>query len=101
MRRYISDNLQDWLGRSDRKPEILRGARQVGKTWIVRNFAKSMNLNLIELNFERETELAELFEDTSPDKVLISLERIKGTRIDKTTSLLFLDEIMWYTCFSP
>ena len=93
MRRYISDNLQNWLNRSDRKPVVLRGARQVGKTWLVRDFAKSLNLKLIELNFEREPELAEIFEEKSPDKVLISLERIKGTRIKRTTSLLFLDEI--------
>ena len=93
MRRYISDNLQNWVNRSDRKPLVLRGARQVGKTWLVRDFAKSMNLKLIELNFEKEPELAEIFEEKSPDKVLVSLERIKGARIEKTTSLLFLDEI--------
>lgn len=93
MRRYLSDNLQNWLDRSNRKPVVLRGARQVGKTWIVRNFAKSANLKLIELNFEREPELSEVFEEKSPETVLISLERIKGTRIEKTTSLLFLDEI--------
>lgn len=93
MRRYLSENLQNWLPRSDRKPLVLRGARQVGKTWLVRDFAKSTNLKLIELNFEREPELAEIFEEKSPDKVLVSLERVKGTRIEKTTSLLFLDEI--------
>ena len=93
MRRYLSDNLQDWLARDDRKPLVLRGARQVGKTWIVRDFAESTNFKLIELNFEREPELADIFEEKSPDSVLASLELIKGTRINKTTSLLFLDEI--------
>ena len=93
MRRYISENLKNWLVKSDRKPIVLRGARQVGKTWIVRDFAKSVNLKLIELNFEREPELAELFKEKSPENVLISLERIKGTRINKTDSILFLDEI--------
>ena len=93
MRRYINENLQNWLSRSDRKPLVLRGARQVGKTWIVRDFVKSTNLKLIELNFEREPELAEIFEEKSPDSILSSLERIKGTRINKKASLLFLDEI--------
>lgn len=93
MRRYISENLKNWFQKSDRKPVVLRGARQVGKTWIVRDFAKSINLNLIELNFEREPELAEIFKEKSPENVLISLERIKGTRINKTDSILFLDEI--------
>lgn len=93
MRRYISDNLQNWFHKSDRKPIVLRGARQVGKTWLVRDFAKSANLKLIELNFEREPELAEIFEEKSPEKILISLERLKATRINKKKSLLFLDEI--------
>ena len=65
MRRYISDNLQNWVKRNDRKPLVLRGARQVGKTWLVRDFAKSTNLKLIELNFEKEPELAEIFEEKS------------------------------------
>ncbi len=93
MRRYISENLQNWFHKSDRKPIVLRGARQVGKTWLVRDFAKSANLKLIELNFEREPELAEIFEEKSPENVLISLERLKGIRINKKESLLFLDEI--------
>lgn len=93
MRRYINENLQNWLSGSDRKPLVLRGARQVGKTWIIRDFVKSTNLKLIELNFEREPELAEIFEEKSPDNILASLELIKGIRINKTTSLLFLDEI--------
>lgn len=93
MKRYISENLQNWLNKSDRKPAVLRGARQVGKTWLVRDFAKSTNLKLIELNFEREPELAEIFKEKSPGNVLASLERLKGTRINKTESLLFLDEI--------
>ncbi len=93
MKRYISENLQNWFNKSDRKPLVLRGARQVGKTWLVRDFAKSTNLKLIELNFEREPKLAEIFEEKSPENVIASLERIKGTRINKTESLLFLDEI--------
>lgn len=93
MRRYISENLKNWFQKSDRKPVVLRGARQVGKTWIVRDFAKSINLKLIEFNFEREPELAEIFKEKSPENILISLERIKGTRINKSESILFLDEI--------
>ncbi len=93
MRRYISENLQNWLRKNDRKPIVIRGARQVGKTWLVRDFSRSANLKLIELNFEREPELAEIFKEKSPEKVLTSLERIKGKRINKKESILFLDEI--------
>ncbi|MBN2072721.1 MAG: ATP-binding protein [Actinobacteria bacterium] len=89
----MSDNLNKWYRKTDRKPIVLRGARQVGKTWLVRDFARSIGLKLIELNFEREPDLAAIFKEKSPADVLINLERIKGMRIDKSGSLLFLDEI--------
>jgi uncharacterized protein len=93
MKRYISDNLYDWFHKSDRKPIVLRGARQVGKTWLVRDFARSQGLELIELNFERDPTLGEVFKERSPQEILVTLERVRGTRIDKTGSVLFLDEI--------
>ncbi len=93
MKRFISHNLNDWFEKNDRKPVVLRGARQVGKTWLVRDFAKSRNLNLVEINFERQTEYSEIFKEKSPQNILITLERLKGFRIDKSKSLLFLDEI--------
>ncbi|MBM3705402.1 MAG: ATP-binding protein [Actinobacteria bacterium] len=93
MKRNISENLRNWFKKTDRKPVVLRGARQVGKTWLIRDFSKSVNLKLIELNFEREPELAGLFKEKSPENILVTLERIKGTRISKSESLLFLDEI--------
>lgn len=93
MKREITEILADWLDSKRRKPVIIRGARQVGKTWAVREFSASAGLNLIEVNFERYPELADLFIEKSPDKVLAALERITGKRIDKSSSLLFLDEI--------
>jgi len=93
MKRFISHNLNEWFEKNDRKPVVLRGARQVGKTWLVRDFAKSRNLNLVEINFERQTEYSEIFKEKSPQNILIILERLKGFRIDKSKSLLFLDEI--------
>ncbi len=93
MKRYISEYLNNWIKKADRKPVILRGARQVGKTWIVRDFSKSADLKLIEINFEREPEMAGIFQEKSPENIILNLERLKGIRIDKTNSLLFLDEI--------
>ena len=93
MKREITILLADWLVSKNRKPIIIRGARQVGKTWTVRAFAEAAGLNLVEVNFERYPELSELFMEKSPDKVLSALERMTGKRIDKTSSLLFLDEI--------
>jgi predicted AAA+ superfamily ATPase len=93
MKREITTNLENWLAGQHRKPVIIRGARQVGKTWIVRELASSCGLNLVEINFERYPEFAELFHEKSPQKVLAALERMTGKRIDKSSSLLFLDEI--------
>ncbi len=86
-------NLLAWFEKTNRKPLVLRGARQVGKTWVVRELAKNLSVDLIELNFEREPELSEIFEEKSPEKILGSIEKVKGKRIIKENSLLFLDEI--------
>jgi predicted AAA+ superfamily ATPase len=53
MRRYAVQRLEDWKQASHRKPLLIYGARQVGKTWLVRDFAATHYDNLIELNFWR------------------------------------------------
>jgi uncharacterized protein len=93
MKRLLINDLRHSLSAKNRKPVVLRGARQVGKTWLVREFAKQENLNLIELNFERNPELSDIFLEHDPQKILIALERATGHRIEKAKSLLFLDEI--------
>ena len=93
MKREIAKILHDWVDRDRRKPLIVRGARQVGKTWSVRALANSAGLDLVEVNLERYPELGELFLEKSPERVLAGLERVLGRRINRTSSLLFLDEI--------
>ena len=61
MIRSVAHNLDHWLKNPNRKPMVLRGARQVGKTWLVRDLAKRHDLQLIEMNLERFPNLAELF----------------------------------------
>ena len=60
MKRSAELYLDQWKVRDNRKPLIIRGARQFGKTYLVRSFARKFE-NLIEINFERYPELAELF----------------------------------------
>lgn len=93
MKRTISADLEAWLSRERRKPLVLRGARQVGKTWAVRELASRSNLDLAEVNFEERPELGAVFEETSPDAILSALEPLLETRIDPNRTLLFLDEI--------
>jgi uncharacterized protein len=93
MIRLASAQLDSWLAEKNRKPLVIRGARQVGKTWIVRDFSKKNNLKLIELNFERNPTFADLFTSNNPKEILKNLESEFETSIDPDSSLLFLDEI--------
>ncbi len=93
MIRFAADELDRWLQNSNRKPAVLRGARQVGKTWLVRDFAKRNELKLIELNFERLPNLADLFSENDPMEILKNIEAELETNITPKSSLLFLDEI--------
>ncbi len=93
MKRFVSVFMDEWLFESNRKPLILRGARQVGKTWLVRDLAARHSLNLIELNMERFPEYADHFKNTDPKRAIADLEADLGITICAEKSLLFLDEI--------
>ena len=93
MKRFAAKELDNWLKSHNRKPMVLRGARQVGKTWLVRDFAKRQKLKLIELNFERLPSLADLFSENNPEEILRNIEAELATTIRPDSSLLFLDEI--------
>jgi predicted AAA+ superfamily ATPase len=93
MIRFASNELDEWWINPNRKPMIIRGARQVGKTWLVRDLAIRHKLRLIELNFERLPGLADLFSENDPTEILRNIEAELATPIDPDSSLLFLDEI--------
>ncbi len=93
MKRYLIDKLSNWLASTSRKPVVLRGARQVGKTWLVRELAKQSGKQLIELNFEKQRNLAIHFESNNPRAILLNLESALNQTIQPDQSILFLDEI--------
>ena len=93
MRRKGLDFLKEWFLRPSRKPLVMRGARQVGKTWLVRTFASSENLQLLELNLEKNPAFASLFSSNEPAEILLLVEVALKKKIDLQGSLLFLDEI--------
>lgn len=93
LKRYAEQTLKQWLTGSFRKPLVVRGARQVGKSTLVRNFAKEHQLNLIEVNLERHVELDLTFKTLSMPKILSELEGLTGQHPLRENSLLFLDEI--------
>lgn len=93
MIRFASKKLDGWLKGPERKPLVMRGARQVGKTWLVRDFAKRHGLELIELNLEKYPYYADLFSGNSPHEILKNIEAELASKILSESSCLFLDEI--------
>lgn len=85
--------LSQWLGKKRRKPLILRGARQVGKSTLVRLFAESAKLSLHEINLERHLYLDDIFKSLDMTIIVRELEALAGSHINAQGSCLFLDEI--------
>ena len=90
-RNAIAD-LEEWAERARRKPLVIRGARQVGKTTLVRLFAEG-RFDLVELDFERQPRLESFFTDNDPRRTLELLEAHTGRPLQPGRTLLFLDEI--------
>ncbi|MEM7183972.1 MAG: AAA family ATPase [Spirochaetota bacterium] len=94
MKRKIEQNLLAWKDSSRRKPLILRGARQVGKTWIVRKFGKGHFESFVEIDFEKNPDIHSAFSGSlDTGKILTTLEFLTGQRIVAGKTLLFFDEI--------
>lgn len=94
MHRMAFDWLEkDWLVAPHRKPLVIRGARQVGKTWLVRQFAKRAKKRLVELNFEKQPQFTTLFTTNDTAQILANLSAALNQKIDVQDCLLFLDEI--------
>ncbi len=94
MERKIEQELILWKNSTTRQPLVLHGARQVGKTFIVKKFANEHYNNFVYLNFESNSRLQAVFEnDLSPARILLELSVMMGVKINKHTTLLFFDEI--------
>lgn len=93
MERSTSTLLDSWLAAPVRRPLVLRGARQVGKTWLVRDLAQRHGLQLVEVNFERDPAAKDWFTPSDPGAVLAELSVALNRSISPEGTLLFLDEI--------
>ncbi len=93
MKRDRASFLTNWLNSNPRKPLVVRGARQVGKTWLIRDLASSQARQLIELNFEKRPDLTSLFSSNDPKEIIINISASIGSKIEPTKAILFLDEI--------
>jgi len=95
MKRLAYNELLEWKKRVPRKPLLLRGARQVGKSFLIREFGKKEFQAFVEINFERNPEFSKIFHGGTTDGVLQQLETHFHVPLRKpeTDVLLFLDEI--------
>ncbi len=93
MYRRIIKDLTDWKLRNKRKPLILLGARQVGKTYIVKEFGQESFSNFIYVNCHQNTAATELFRDMDTKRIRREIERLYDKKIVDGKTLLFFDEI--------
>ncbi len=93
MKRFAEDHLVAWKGRSGRKPLILRGARQFGKTYLVEQFAGKHFDNLLKVDFEFDLSVKSVFQQKDPQAIINELSLYFDARVTPGETLLFLDEI--------
>ncbi|MDE6379829.1 MAG: ATP-binding protein [Muribaculaceae bacterium] len=94
MKRFAINDLEKWKCSPRRKPLIIEGARQVGKTWLVKEFAATHYKNMVYVNFEQQIYLRDLFKtDFDTDRILTSLKAATHEDIIPGETLIFMDEI--------
>lgn len=94
MKRLAMQDLLNWKSSEDRKPLILKGARQVGKTWLMKAFGKKYYDNYVYFNFDEEDDLKSIFQtNKNPFRIIELLSMISGEPIKPGNTLIILDEI--------
>lgn len=94
MYRMAIEQLQKWKTKKRRKPLIIRGARQVGKTWLMREFGTSEYKSAVYINFDNNERMKALFEGSlEVERLITGLELYAGHKIDPENTLLIFDEV--------
>ena len=94
MYRYAIENLDKWKNSKNRKPLIIEGARQVGKTWIMKEFGKKSYNKTVYINFDSNVQMAELFSiDLNVERIIMGLEIYAGHKINPADTLIIFDEV--------
>ena len=94
MKRNAMQSLINWKNDPERKPLILRGARQVGKTWLMKEFGQTCYANYVYFNFDEEDELKSIFQaNKNPHRIIELLSMISGEKIQPGETLILFDEI--------
>lgn len=94
MKRNVIQDLINWKASEERKPMVLKGARQVGKTWLMKEFGQSCYHSFVYFNFDEEDELQSIFEtNKNPQRIIELLSMIAGEKILPGETLIIFDEI--------
>ena len=94
MKRNAIQELVAWKSSEDRKPMVLKGARQVGKTWLMKEFGQNYYDSYVYFNFDEEDELKSIFEaNKNPQRIIELLSLITGEKILPEKTLIIFDEI--------
>ena len=94
MYRVAIEKLLKWKHSKNRKPLIIEGARQVGKTWLMKEFGKQAYADTIYINFDSNSAMAELFSaDLNTERLITGIELYAGRKINPDNSLLIFDEV--------
>ena len=93
MKRLVYDRLVKWKNKTDRKPLILYGARQVGKTWLLREFGDNEYSNVAYINCDEVGKMKTIFSDFDTERLIRSFSVLSGQTIKPGETLIILDEI--------
>ena len=94
LKRNAISELIRWKDSAERKPMVLKGARQVGKTWLMKEFGQNYYNNFVYFNFDEEDELESIFEtNKNPHRIIELLSMICGEKIEPEKTLIIFDEI--------
>ncbi|WP_296558132.1 ATP-binding protein [uncultured Acetobacterium sp.] len=94
MERIATEKLHKWKLKKNKKPLIIRGARQVGKTWLMKNFGQKNYRHVVYINFDNNQQMQELFAaNMKIERIITGLELYSGNKINPENTLLIFDEI--------
>ena len=94
MKRFALEKLKKWKENENKKPLIIRGARQVGKTWLMKEFGRLYYENCVYINFDKNPTMEELFgRDLDVPRIIKGLEMVYNTKINPENTLLIFDEV--------
>ena len=94
MIRTAMEQLLQWKDKRNKKPLIIRGARQVGKTWLMKEFGRAAFTQMVYINFDNNSRMKSLFEgDLNVERIITGMELYAGHKIDAENTLLIFDEV--------